>query len=307
MRSFLLSRLIQGVATLFIISLVVFTLVRLTGNPLDMMLPVDATPELRTRVSVALGLDRALPIQYAIFLGDLVRGDLGTSIRASRPVTELIFERLPATLQLVFAAMAIALVLAVPLGVLAAMRKGTVWDSAARSLALLGQSVPSFWAAIVLISVFSVNLGWLPAGRQDGWTSLILPALTLGLFGFMLSGVTRLLRSSMLDVMESDYILFARIKGVAPGTIAWRHVLANALIPVVTFIGFYFGIMISGTVVIETVFAWPGLGRLAVEAVQWRDYPVVQGVVLFVALITLVTNLIVDILYGYLDPRIRFA
>jgi len=307
MRSFLLSRLIQGVATLFIISLVVFTLVRLTGNPLDMMLPVDATPELRTRVSVALGLDRALPIQYAIFLGDLVRGDLGTSIRASRPVTELIIERLPATLQLVFAAMAIALVLAVPLGVLAAMRKGTVWDSAARSLALLGQSVPSFWAAIVLISVFSVNLGWLPAGRQDGWTSLILPALTLGLFGFMLSGVTRLLRSSMLDVMESDYILFARIKGVAPGTIAWRHVLANALIPVVTFIGFYFGIMISGTVVIETVFAWPGLGRLAVEAVQWRDYPVVQGVVLFVALITLVTNLIVDILYGYLDPRIRFA
>ena len=231
----------------------------------------------------------------------------GTSIRASRPVTELIIERLPATLQLVFAAMAIALVLAVPLGVLAAMRKGTVWDSAARGLALLGQSVPSFWAAIVLISVFSVNLGWLPAGRQDGWTSLILPALTLGLFGFMLSGVTRLLRSSMLDVMESDYILFARIKGVAPGTIAWRHVLANALIPVVTFIGFYFGIMISGTVVIETVFAWPGLGRLAVEAVQWRDYPVVQGVVLFVALITLVTNLIVDILYGYLDPRIRFA
>ena len=307
MRSFLLSRLIQGVATLFIISLVVFTLVRLTGNPLDMMLPVDATLELRTRVSVALGLDRALPIQYAIFLGDLVRGDLGTSIRASRPVTELIIERLPATLQLVFAAMAIALVLAVPLGVLAAMRKGTVWDSAARCLALLGQSVPSFWAAIVLISVFSVNLGWLPAGRQDGWTSLILPALTLGLFGFMLSGVTRLLRSSMLDVMESDYILFARIKGVAPGTIAWRHVLANALIPVVTFIGFYFGIMISGTVVIETVFAWPGLGRLAVEAVQWRDYPVVQGVVLFVALITLVTNLIVDILYGYLDPRIRFA
>ena len=250
---------------------------------------------------------RSLPMQYAIFLGDLLRGDLGISIRAGRPVTELVLERLPATLQLVLMAMVIALALAAPLGVIAATRKGTIWDSSARAIALFGQSVPSFWAGIVLISIFSVQLGWLPAGRQEGWTSIILPGLTLGLFGFMLSGVTRLLRSSMLDVMESDYILFARIKGVGPRTIAWRHVLANALIPVVTFIGFYFGIMISGTVVIETVFAWPGLGRLAVEAVQWRDYPVVQGVVLFVSCVTLLTNLVVDVLYGWLDPRIRYA
>ena len=307
MRRFLLNRLLQGLATLFIISLVVFTLVRLTGNPLDMLLPVDATPELRARTAAALGLDRSLPMQYAIFLGDLLRGDLGISIRAGRPVTELVLERLPATLQLVLMAMVIALALAAPLGVIAATRKGTIWDSSARAIALFGQSVPSFWAGIVLISIFSVQLGWLPAGRQEGWTSIILPGLTLGLFGFMLSGVTRLLRSSMLDVMESDYILFARIKGVGPRTIAWRHVLANALIPVVTFIGFYFGIMISGTVVIETVFAWPGLGRLAVEAVQWRDYPVVQGVVLFVSCVTLLTNLVVDVLYGWLDPRIRYA
>jgi peptide/nickel transport system permease protein len=307
MLRFLLGRLIQSVVTLMIISLVVFGLVRMTGNPLDMMLPADAPPEMRERISQSMGLDRPLPVQYGIFLSNLLRGDLGTSIRSSVPVTEMILDRLPNTLELAAAAMGIALLLAVPLGILAAVRKGGVWDATARGISLLGQSVPTFWAGIVLIQIFSVQLGWLPAGRQGGIDHLILPAVTLGLFGFMLAGVTRILRGSMIETLDSDYVLFARVKGVGPGAIAWQHAFSNALIPVVTFIGFYFGIMVSGTVVVETVFAWPGLGRLAFDAVQWRDYPVVQGVVLMVAFITLLTNLGVDILYAYLDPRIRYS
>jgi peptide/nickel transport system permease protein len=307
MLRFMLSRMIQGVVTLFIISLIVFGLVRLTGNPLDMMLPADAGPEMREQVSKSMGLDRPLPVQYGIFLSSLLRGDLGTSIRSSEPVTHMIFERIPNTLELAAAAMGIALILALPLGVLAATHKGRGWDTLARGVSLLGQSIPTFWAGIVLIQIFSVTLGWLPAGRQGGLEHLVLPAVTLGLFGFMLAGVTRILRGSMIETLDSDYVLFARIKGVGPRAIAWRHGLSNALIPVVTFVGFYFGIMVSGTVVVETVFAWPGLGRLAFDAVQWRDYPVVQGVVLMVAVITLLTNLGVDVLYAYLDPRIRYS
>ena len=307
MQRYIGGRLLQCVITLMVISMLVFTLARLTGNPLDVMLPIDASSDLRDEMIRDLGLDQPVYIQYGRFVRSLMRADLGTSIRTRKPVVELIGQRLPNTLKLVCFSTAMALLIALPLGVIAATRKGGLWDVGARTVALFGQSVPTFWAGIVLISVFAVNLELLPAGRKESMASYVLPAVTLGLFGFMLAGVVRLLRGSMLDVLDSEYVKFARIKGLAESVVTWKHALKNALIPVVTFVGFYFGILMAGSVVVETVFAWPGIGRLAFEAVQWRDYPVIQGVVLLVSTIILAANLVVDILYAYIDPRIRYA
>jgi peptide/nickel transport system permease protein len=307
MQRFIAGRLVQTLVTLFVISALVFGLVRLTGSPIDVMLPIEASPEMRADLTHELGLDRPLYVQYFVFVKKLVQADLGTSIRTQKPVTELLMQRLPNSLQLVGVSMLISLLIAFPLGVIAATHRGGIWDALARGVALFGQSIPTFWAGILLIYIFAIQLGLLPAGRQGTFANLILPALTLGLFGFMLAGVVRLLRDSMIEVLDSEFVKFARIKGVSETVVVWKHALKNALIPVVTFVGFYFGILISGTVVVETVFAWPGIGRLAYEAVQWRDYPVIQGVVLLVSAITLLTNLVVDILYGYLDPRIRYG
>lgn len=307
MQRYIAGRLIQCLVTLLVISLLVFALARLTGNPLDVMLPIDASAEIQEEMSRELGLDQPVYIQYARFVQSLLHGDLGTSIRTRKPVAELIGLRLPNTLKLVSFSTGMALLIALPLGVIAATRKGGFWDVGARTVALFGQSVPTFWAGIVLISIFAVNLDVLPAGRKEGIESYVLPAVTLGLFGFMLAGVVRLLRGSMLDVLDSEYVKFARMKGLAESVVTWKHALKNALIPVVTFVGFYFGILMAGSVVVETVFAWPGIGRLAFEAVQWRDYPVIQGVVLLVSTIILTANLVVDILYAYIDPRIRYG
>lgn len=307
MQRYVAGRLVQCLVTLLVISLLVFALARLTGNPLDVMLPIDASADLRNEVGRELGLDRPVYVQYARFVGSLLAADLGTSIRTRKPVALLIGQRLPNTLKLVCLSTGMALLLALPLGVVAATRKGGLWDVGARAAALFGQSVPTFWAGIVLISVFAVNLDLLPAGRKEGLASYVLPAVTLGLFGFMLAGVVRLLRGSMLDVLDSEYVKFARLKGLSEPAVTWKHAFRNALIPVVTFVGFYFGILMAGSVVVETVFAWPGIGRLAFEAVQWRDYPVIQGVVLLVSAVILAANLLVDVLYAYIDPRIRYA
>jgi len=307
MQRYIAGRLIQCLVTLLVISLLVFALARLTGNPLDVMLPIDASAEIQEEMSRELGLDQPVYVQYARFVQSLLHGDLGTSIRTRKPVAELIGLRLPNTLKLVSFSTGMALLIALPLGVIAATRKSGFWDVAARTVALFGQSVPTFWAGIVLITIFAVNLDILPAGRKEGIESYVLPAVTLGLFGFMLAGVVRLLRGSMLDVLDSEYVKFARIKGLRESVVTWKHALKNALIPVVTFVGFYFGILMAGSVVVETVFAWPGIGRLAFEAVQWRDYPVIQGVVLLVSTIILAANLVVDILYAYIDPRIRYG
>ena len=307
MQRYIAGRLIQCLVTLLVISLLVFALARLTGNPLDVMLPIDASAEIQEEMSRELGLDQPVYVQYARFVQSLLYGDLGTSIRTRKPVAELIGLRLPNTLKLVSFSTGMALLIALPLGVIAATRKGGFWDVGARTVALFGQSVPTFWAGIVLISIFAVNLDILPAGRKEGIESYVLPAVTLGLFGFMLAGVVRLLRGSMLDVLDSEYVKFARMKGLTESVVTWKHALKNALIPVVTFVGFYFGILMAGSVVVETVFAWPGIGRLAFEAVQWRDYPVIQGVVLLVSTIILAANLVVDILYAYIDPRIRYG
>jgi peptide/nickel transport system permease protein len=307
MARFIVGRLIQTLATLFVVTIAVFILVRLTGDPVDMLLPIDATPELREELRTRLGVDQPQIVQYWRFIGDLASGDLGTSIRTRKSVTELIGERFPNTVQLVGLAMLIALAVAIPLGVMSAVHKGSWIDTVAHLFSLVGQSIPAFWAAVVLILIFGVYLGILPTGRQGGIDHIILPAVTTAFFGFMIPGVVRLLRSSMLEVLDSEYVKLARMKGLRERSVIWKHAFKNAVLPVVTFVGFYFGILLSGSVVVETVFAWPGIGRLAFEAVVWRDYPVIQGVVLLVSVIVLFSNLLVDILYAYLDPRIRYS
>jgi peptide/nickel transport system permease protein len=302
---FVLSRLLQSLVTLAILSVVVFALARATGDPLHLILPMSATPEDYANARQYLGLDRPYLQQYVSFVARAVTGDFGTSIRARRPVGELIKERLPNSLRLAAFAMAISLAMAFPLGVMAAVRKGTAVDRTAQVVAILGQSLPTFWVAIVLVEFVAGRLQWLPAGGIQGPLSYVLPGLTLG--WFVVAGLMRLLRSGMLEVLDSEYVKLARVKGVLEPRVVWLHALKNALIPVVTFAGIYFAILVTTAIVVETVFAWPGLGRLAYDGITSRDFPVIQAVVLTTAALVAAVNLGVDCLYAVLDPRIRHA
>ena len=303
---FVLARLLHSLVALAIVSVVVFILARATGDPLHLILPMSATQEDYAEARRYLGLDRPYVEQYLSFVGKAVRGDFGNSLRARKPVIELIRERLPNSLKLAAFAMGISLAMAFPLGVMAAVKKGTGIDRAAQVIAVLGQSLPTFWLAIILVEFVSGRLQWLPAAGNDaGFTSYILPGFTLG--WFVVAGMMRLLRSSMLEVLDSDYVKLARVKGVAERRVVWLHALKNALIPVVTFAGIYFAILVTTAIVVETVFAWPGLGRLAYEGISSRDFPVIQAVVLTTAAIVAVVSLCVDCLYAVIDPRIRHA
>jgi peptide/nickel transport system permease protein len=290
---------------LAILSVVVFALARTTGDPLHLILPMSATREDYAEARRYLGLDRPYVEQYLSFVGKAVTGDFGTSLRARRPVNELIRERLPNSLSLAAFAMTVSLAIAFPLGVLAAVKKGTGLDRTAQVIAVLGQSLPTFWVAIVLVEFVAGRLQWLPAAGNDGFSSYILPGFTLG--WFVVAGMMRLLRSAMLEVLDSEYVKLARVKGVVESKVVWVHALKNALIPVVTFAGIYFAILVTTAIVVETVFAWPGLGRLAYEGISSRDFPVIQAVVLTTAAIVAVVNLGVDCLYAIIDPRIRCA
>jgi peptide/nickel transport system permease protein len=302
---FVAVRVLQSLVALAILSVVVFVLARATGDPLHMILPMSATEEDYRYARAYLGLDRPYVEQYLTFVGRAVMGDFGTSIRARRPVGELIGERLPNSLRLAAFAMAVSLAMAFPLGVMAAVKKGSGVDRAAQIVAVLGQSLPTFWVAIVLVEVVAGRLQWLPAGGISGFSSYILPGFTLG--WFVVAGMMRLLRSGMLEVLDSEYVKLARVKGVVERRVVWVHALKNALIPVVTFAGIYFAILVTTAIVVETVFAWPGLGRLAYEGITSRDFPVIQAVVLTTAAIVAVVNLCVDCLYAVIDPRIRYA
>jgi len=303
---FVLSRLLQSLVALAILSVVVFVLARATGDPLQLVLPMSATPEDYAEARRYLGLDRPYVEQYLSFVRRAVTGDFGMSIRARRPVAELLQERLPNSLRLAAFAMGITLSIAFPLGVIAAVRKGTGVDRIAQVVAVLGQSLPTFWVSIVLVEVVAGRLQWLPAGGNEaGLASYVLPGFTLG--WFVVAGMMRLLRSGMLEVLDSEYVKLARVKGVLERRVVWVHALKNALIPVVTFAGIYFSILVTTAIVVETVFAWPGLGRLAYEGISSRDYPVIQAVVLTTAVIVAVVNLSVDCLYAVIDPRIRHA
>jgi peptide/nickel transport system permease protein len=304
-KRYLFSRLLQGIVVLFLVATIVFFLGRLTGNPVDLMLPEGATPEDRLTMIRALGLDGSIVHQFLIFIGNALHGDLGTSIRMREPTVDVFFSRLPNTLAIIPWAILLAMAVGIPLGVLAALNRGNMVDRAAGTIAVLGIATPSFWLGVVLIFVFSVQLGWLPSGRMGGPAHYVLPVVTLG--SFLIAGFMRLVRSSMLDVMGSEFVKLARIKGLSEVVVIWKHCLRNALIPVLTLWGVFVGNLITGAIVTETVFAWPGIGRLTYEAVIYRDFPLLQAIIILKATLILSVNLGVDVLYAYVDPRIRLA
>ena len=303
MLRFLTARALQAVLTLLATTLIVFALARVSGSPADVVLPAEATPAERVAYIQRMGLDRPLAYQYAVFLKDAVRGDWGTSIRTNRPATELVWERLLNSLKLATAALVATLGIGLPLGVLAAVYRGRAWDRVGMAFALLGQSLPAFWLGIVMILIFSVLLRWLPTSGMGSWRHYVLPALVMG-WGIS-AGVVRLLRSSMLDVLGTDFVRVARAKGLREVAVVTKHAFMNALIPVITFVGFMYGVIIASAIVIEVVFGWPGLGRLAYESTLWRDYAVLQLTVVVWAALVIAINMLVDVLYALVDPRIR--
>jgi peptide/nickel transport system permease protein len=281
----------------------VFALVHLSGDPVLLMVPADASPELVASTRHALGFDRPLHEQFGRYLASVARGDLGTSLRINRPVAELIRERLPATVELTLAALLLATVTAIPAGIVSAVRRGTIVDRLAMVAAVAGQAVPIFWLALLLIALFGVQLRWLPVFGHGTLLHLVLPAVSLSTI--VLGRLARLVRSSMLEVLGQDYVRTARAKGLGETRVLAVHALRNAAIPIVTLLGLQFAQLLGGAVVTETIFAWPGVGRLVVEAIFNRDFPVVQGVVLVVSLIFVVVSLLIDIAYALLDPRVR--
>jgi ABC-type dipeptide/oligopeptide/nickel transport system permease component len=303
MKIYLLRRVLQSLLVLFGISFVVFGILFLTGDPALVLLPPDATIEDVAKFREAMGFNDPFLLQYGRFLGGALRGDFGQSVRHGEPAFDLVLERMPATFELSGAALAIALCLAIPTGIISAVRRNTIVDYVSTVVALLGQSMPTFWLGIMLILLFSVTLNVLPSSGRGGWDHILLPAVTLGLF--TTARITRLTRSGMLEVLSQDYIRTARAKGVANPPVVWKHALKNAAIPIVTIVGIELGTLLGGSVITETIFAWPGVGRLSVQAIYNRDYPVVQAAVFMLSVTFVLVNLIVDVLYTYLDPRIR--
>ncbi len=304
MQRYIAKRTFQSLLAIWVMSLIVFSLARITGNPLDVMLPLEAGPEDYERVSKHWGLDKPLTTQYASSSARPSRATSDTpGSGTDTPRWASSWQRLPATLQLAGFALLISIVIALPIGVLSAVWKGTAWDSAAKIVALLGQSLPGFWLGIVLMWIFSVHLGWFPTSGRGGIQYMILPAITLG--WFQVAAIMRLVRSSMLDVLDSEFVKLTRIKGLAEWKVIWKHCLRNAAIAPLTFFAIIAGVLMTGSVVTESVFSWPGTGLLVVDAVRARDFQVVQAVVIVFAGIFILTNLMVDILYAYLDPRIR--
>ncbi len=305
MGRFAAQRLAWSVFVLFGVATAVFVILHLNGDPTALMLPADARPEDAERLRHALGFDRPLPVQYLDFVGGLVRGDFGRSLRYDQPALQLVLERVPMTLLLAVSGLLFAIVLAVPIGILSAARRNTWVDHLGMAVALLGQSIPVFWLGLVLILLFAVNLHWLPALGSGGLDHLILPTVSLGMFSA--AATARLLRAGLSDVLEQEYVRTARAKGLRERSVVLGHGVRNALIPVVTVLGIQFGALLGGALVTETIFAWPGMGRLLVQAIYNRDYPLAQAAILWLAAMFVLVNLFVDLLYGFLDPRIRHA
>jgi peptide/nickel transport system permease protein len=306
MQRYILIRLLQSVFTLIGVSIIVFSLARLSGNPLDVLLPDEADDETFERISELWGLNDPWYTQYFTFVKNASRGEFGPSFKwQGRTAMELVFLHLPATLQLAGFSILVSVVLAVPIGVMSAVKKGTMVDTIGKLIALLGQSLPSFWLAIVLIWIFAVKLGWFPTSGRGGFDHMILPGVALGWFS--VAAFMRLTRSSMLNVLDSEYIKLARIKGLPEWKVVWKHGLKNAAIPPLTVFGAIVVGQMTGSVTIETVFAWPGIGLLALQAVNARDYQVIQAVTMFISVLFIGMNLLIDILYAYIDPRVRFS
>jgi peptide/nickel transport system permease protein len=296
--------MIQALFTLWILSLAIFLSVHLTGDPAQYLLGSEAGRTEYEQLKKNLGLDRPLHIQYISFVGDILQADFGKSHILGRSAREVLLERFPATLQLASAAFAIALVVGIPLGIVSAVKRDTFIDLFAKFFAVMGIASPSFWIAIMLILLFGAILGWLPTFGRGGLDHFILPAFVLGWAA--MAGMVRLGRSSMLEVLDSEYVKFARVKGLAERLVIFKHALKNAIIPLLTFSGLTLAGLLNGSVAVEVVFAWPGIGRLMLQGIQTRDFPIVQATVLAAGLFYIVSALVVDILYAYVNPRIRY-
>ena len=301
---FLIARVLAAFVVVFgVVCLVFFLLHLVPGDPVEVMLGESAQPADRAALERALGLDQPLHVQFGRYLARLGQCDLGTSLYSKRPIRDLLLERLPATVELGIASLVVALLLAVPLGILAAVKKGTAWDSGATGIALFGVSMPNFWLGPMLILVGALWLGWFPVSGRDGVASLVLPALTLGTA--LASILSRMIRSALLEVLSEDFMRTARGKGLPDRIVIVRHGLRNALLPVVTLVGLQLGALLSGAVITETVFSWPGIGSLMVEAIHRRDYPVVQAAVFCISASYVVLNVLTDLAYAWIDPRVR--
>ena len=306
MFSYLAQRLAGAVLVVFGVISIVFLLIHLIpGDPIEIMLGEAASSTDREALRVALGLDQPVLLQFTHYLHGLLQFDLGASLQSRRPVTDLLQERLPATLLLAGVTLAVTLALALPLGMLAAVRRGSAWDGGAMAFSMLGVSIPNFWLGPLLILVFSLWLGWFPVSGREGAGSVVLPAVTLGTG--LAAVLSRMVRSSMLEVLGEDYIRTARAKGLPPQRVILHHGLRNALLPVITLLGLQLGALLAGAVITETVFSWPGIGLLTIEAIQSRDYPVVQACVLLISVGYVLVNLLTDIVYAWADPRIRLG
>ena len=305
MQRFIILRVLQGLLAVFVISLIVFALSRVAGDPLAAILDDESGKEQIELIRQSWGLDRPLHEQYFVYMGRLLTGDLGTSFKWDRPVGELIVERMPATLQLSAFALLVTGLIAFPIGVMSAVKKDSWFDSFGKMFAILGQSAPTFAVGLILMWIFAVQLGWLPTSGRGGFRYMLLPGFALGYYN--VAAIMRLTRSSMLEVLDTEYVKLARIKGIPEWKIIWKHCFRNALIGPLTYFSLIFAILITGSVVIETVFAWPGLGLLVIEAINSKDHITVQAVVLLFALLYVGVNIITDITYAYVDPRIRYG
>jgi peptide/nickel transport system permease protein len=305
MGRFLARRLVLTIPVLLGVATLVFSLIHLIpGDPAQAMLGEAAAQADVEALRQRLGLDRPLLEQYGVFLQGLAKGDLGTSLRTGQPVTDQIVERMPATFELAAAAMLVAIAFALPLGIIAAVRRGTAVDHAAMTVSLAGVSVPNFWLGPLLAIIFAVELGWLPVSGRGTWAHLVLPAISLG--AALAAILARMTRATMLEELREQYVMAARARGVSSVRAVLRHAFRNSLIPVVTLLGLQFGAVLTGAVITETIFAWPGIGRLLIQSIGFRDYPLVQGCILLIALTYVGVNLLTDMLYGVLDPRIRY-
>jgi peptide/nickel transport system permease protein len=305
MRRFILSRIGYSLISLFLLSLTIFTVVRITGDPAVLLVGPGASRDDLAQARTLWGLDRPWPEQYVTFVGNALQGNLGTSFQYRVPVRDLYFERLPNSLLLALFALGISLVLGVPLGIISAVKVDTSWDSVSKIVAMFGLSVPNFFIGLVMINIFAVWLRWLPAAGIGTWQHLVMPAIALG--WYFAASMLRLTRSSMLEVLDSEYIKLARLKGLPETIVIVKHAFKNALIPVLTLAGINLVIMINVAVIIETIFAWPGIGRLLYEGISFRDFPVVQGLVVMAGGMIVGVNLLLDLLYAWIDPRIRYA
>ena len=303
MPKYIAKRLLETIIVLFLALSAIFVMVRMSGDPVLLMVPTDATPEFIEEFRHSMGFDKPMAVQYVTFISNAMKGDFGNSIRQQSGALSLVMDRVPASLLLTLVSIVLSLIIAVPIGVISAYRRGGLFDKAGTLLAVLGQAIPNFWLGLMLILVFSVMLRWLPTGGMGSWQHLIMPAITLA--AYSAARIARMTRSSVIEVLQTDYIRTAKSKGLHDVSILWKHALKNAAIPIITITGLQVGVIFGGAVITESIFSWPGLGRLVVQSIHFRDYPTVQASIFVIAGIICLINLMVDIAYGFVNPEIR--